>query len=374
MRRHCRGNFKKGSTVVFLSLIIASVVGAAIVFVIHAKKTAEVSYQRILTELACRSVLSEYDVRLKQDYGIFAFRGDGRFVSDMVQYYLDYTGTKSQVMFSLSNMSVSSDIKGFEIVSLENFEKQIIDAAKHNFFIRKGIDRVDSSLGHKAELKNEAVIENLPSFGFTKKNFEIDFSDLTATDLKGLIAGAGNTFFINSYIFSVFQCRTIQYEEKKSFFEYEIEYLLAGLFSDTGNLEKVRGYLVNLRTPVNIAKIYADPVRAQKALAEAELIAPGPGAPAAQLAIITKWAREDAGKEADELLNGGKVDGLSYKEYLMIFLSLQDRETKLLRIMDLIQINLRYSYYDHFLLQEHFCGFYLETELNGRRASYVHTY
>ena len=39
-------------------------------------------------------------------------------------------------------------------------------------------------------------------------------------------------------------------------------------------------------------------------------------------------------------------------------------ETKLLRIMDLIQINLKYIYVDYFLVKDYYCGFSYNLKVN----------
>ena len=376
---------------IFLSFILASMIGAAIVFVLHARATAQTCYQRVADELACRSVLAEYDIRLQQDFGIYAFRGSSGYVRDTISDYLERSEEKSSTMFSLTGRRWSADVKGFEISDTDQFEEQITAAAKYRFLTSGGsfagetisadsarqgkaaLSEGDRRKHGGAEVKNEAIISALPSYGFTTKNFNPEIPDLSADGLSGLIAKTGKTFLVNAYAISVFPCKNNPKDGRETYLDYEIEYLIAGLFSDAGNLDKIRDYLIRLRTPVNIGKICADPVRYQKALAEAELIAPGAGA-AVVMIIITKWAIEDSEKEADCLIGGGEVDGLKYRDYLLIFLSLQDRETKLLRMMDLIQMDLRYGYYTDFLLKEHFCGFTFTAEDREKRMLYVHTY
>ena len=49
-------------------------------------------------------------------------------------------------------------------------------------------------------------------------------------------------------------------------------------------------------------------MRSSEALAKAEAIAPGPGAQAVQLLIITDWAIEDSEKDAEALFEGEKAD------------------------------------------------------------------
>ena len=357
---------------ILLSVILVSAVAMAVTFSAYAKEKAEESYYTNITDMACRSVLSEYDVRLKDDYGIFAFHGNEKYIADKINYYISYMGKHSKNMFDFANPVVKPDIKKYGITDVSNFEKDIIAAAKYKFFVPRdsGTIVTDSSI----ELKNEAIMESLPSSPFDAKSIDVDFSGLKAEGLKELIAESGETFMINSYILSVFNYKNAAAAGHQSYFGYEVEYILGGLFSDAGNLDKVRKHLVAIRTPVNVAKIYQDPERTALALAQAEALTPGPAAAATQLAIITAWAIVDAEMDAGVILEGEEVDGLSYKDYLAIFLTFLDNETKLVRMMDLIQLNLKGSYYQDFLLSEYLCGFEIDISIDGRKSHYEHTY
>ena len=68
-------NRKKGSSSVFLVMILASVITLVMTFVSAAMRTAAIGYMDGLVNLSGRSVLSEFDLHLKDDYGLFAFRG-----------------------------------------------------------------------------------------------------------------------------------------------------------------------------------------------------------------------------------------------------------------------------------------------------------
>ncbi|MDR2354791.1 MAG: DUF5702 domain-containing protein [Clostridiales Family XIII bacterium] len=67
-------------------------------------------------------------------------------------------------------------------------------------------------------------------------------------------------------------------------------------------------------------------------------------------------------------------DGFSYGDYLRLFLFFTSRENKLLRSMDLIQINMKTGYYEAFLIREHYTGLRCELVMNGDRYSYRQSY
>jgi hypothetical protein len=65
-----------------------------------------------------------------------------------------------------------------------------------------------------------------------------------------------------------------------------------------------------------------------------------------------------------------KMNGYDYEDYLRILLFLENREKKLLRCMDLIQMNLKGSYDRDFNLKEYYGGFQFEASTQERKFTY----
>jgi hypothetical protein len=82
---------KKGSTAVFLTMILASMLLLVGLFIHAASHEAGRSYADAVFDLAGRSVLSEYDRELQRRYGLFAFYGDERQTEEKLEYYCDYS-------------------------------------------------------------------------------------------------------------------------------------------------------------------------------------------------------------------------------------------------------------------------------------------
>ena len=61
----------------------------------------------------------------------------------------------------------------------------------------------------------------------------------------------------------------------------------------------------------------------------------------------------------------GIDEGEDYSDYLRLFTYTMDSRVRILRIMDLIQINMRYLYYDSFLLREYNGGVRFVMKVNG---------
>lgn len=201
---------------------------------------------------------------------------------------------------------------------------------------------------------------------------------------------------LDSYINSFFSARTDEKAED-SFFRNEIEYILYGSFSDEENAKKAAKSIYALRTALNMAYIYSNQTMLSQTLTLAESLTPGPFAPLTQLLIITAWSALEAYndlqnlKEANRIpfvksesswkvdlesvasgeFDGGMIEndsdtGMSYRSYLMILLLTEDNETKLLRIMDLIQINLKGSSRGDFVFENMFCGFKATVEIKKK--------
>lgn len=156
--------------------------------------------------------------------------------------------------------------------------------------------------------------------------------------------------------------------------EYELEYILAGKNSDMENLKWVAGRLVLLREVANVCYLYTD----QKKVQEADLMAWGLSIvalapelqPLIKTSILLAWAYAESIQDVRILLTGGKVpllktyqtwhlsldhmldyrnhlketsksDGLDYAMYLRLLLMLQDPNEKVMRFMDVVEMNLR---------------------------------
>lgn len=68
------------------------------------------------------------------------------------------------------------------------------------------------------------------------------------------------------------------------------------------------------------------------------------------------------------------MSGNNYVDYLRILLYLEDREKKLLRCMDLIQLNMKGCYNRSFDLKEYYGGFRFVAVANDRAYEYMEKY
>ncbi len=69
--------------------------------------------------------------------------------------------------------------------------------------------------------------------------------------------------------------------------------------------------------------------------------------------------------KAEGYIYTGIEEGMDYQDYLKMLICAVDERIRILRIMDLIQINMRYMYYGTFLLREYNGGLRFTITVNG---------
>ncbi len=162
-------------------------------------------------------------------------------------------------------------------------------------------------------------------------------------------------------------------EKESSALLYQMEYLIAGEDSDVENLKSVVNRLCLLREAANTVYLLSDP---EKCL-EAELLADALSAaimlpeiaPLVKLIILLGWAYAESLYDVKTLLSGGRIplvkdastwhygmfaafqlsgsedasssQGLSYEDYLRIFLTLTDLDKLTVRAMNMVEADIR---------------------------------
>ncbi|MDR1271548.1 MAG: DUF5702 domain-containing protein [Clostridiales Family XIII bacterium] len=419
-------NDSRGSTTVFLSIALAGMVLVASILFIGAKSSAGKSAADAALQLAGRSILSEYDRRLLSDYGLLAFRGDEAAIEGDAAYYANATLDPKSPAYALYRSggdkirglntkatSVTVNLKEYSLLDLGNFEDQLKSAylagAVKNLAGRKGGGSPGAADTRDRTLRRESIIASLPSNGYDAPFFPIldDIGDLP--DLTQVLSAGASTSIANEYALTVFSNKFDGTAESDRFFSNEVEYIVAGRYGDESNYSSVKTRISAIRFILNNISIAKDPVRQAKIEKVALAVAAateGLGEEPARLFCTEAWVAAETRNDIMLLESGRKVpffkttsqwatenleeimDGIfsdtpvlpsgsggqSYTDYLRILLFMTDRETKLLRIMDLMQINLKGGYYKEFLMREYYTGFRLTAEVDGDEFSYVQKY
>jgi len=135
----------------------------------------------------------------------------------------------------------------------------------------------------------------------------------------------------------------------------------------------------------------------------AAALTPGPEAVLTQAALLELWAYAEAENDAALLYEDEKVpllktdrtwaltlenameseagavrpegmEGYTYEAYLRLLLGLISEETRLLRTMDLIQINMKYLYRGTFRLKDYYAGLKFTMRINRKDYEFEECY
>lgn len=406
-----RTHSKRGSSAVFLTVILATMMSIVIALVYGVKAETAISNADAIISLAGDSILSEFDLKLQQEYGLFLLKGTDDELSEKLLAYVKYSFDDIK---DIKLKSVEVTASKYSIANIDLVKKQIIEYMK----VREAAGLVKSFMNsyeqsqnpgsnHMQErsLKHGPTIASLPSAGMPKRNLTVAAEELAkkANEVETAFKAGTDTFFINRYIFDVFNSNT-QSVNENHFFRNEVEYILAGEMTDKKNIKRIEMALKAMRFPINMAHLYADAEKQAVLTAAAQTLTPGAAAVVTQAALASTWAYAESDNDIELLMSGYKIPmikdkstwaidlntaiegilggtvvpveekGYRYNEYLNILLFFQDENIKLARMMDLIQINMRAGYDREFLISEYATGVSVRVNVNDKILSYEKKY
>lgn len=286
-----------------------------------------------------------------------------------------------------------NEIKGYDCSGMMvNYEKAQGKKKKNEIvdFVKK--IKSDGVLGYvtSGTLSGKKVsTDNMPSktkSGDTKWNNK----NISEEQLRKALVG--------QYIFDKFS--TFVDNDDSGLLNYEVEYIIGGNKSDKENLEKVVNEIMVIREGFNLAFLMKDNVKRNEAYEAALAITGFTGMPVVvritQFLILGAWAYAESVVDVKDLLSGYRVKlmkgenewnlslagiknlsstdserekraGLSYKEYLRVMLFTQNQSEQILRIMDMIEVNVQNQYNSNFKIQDCLVGITMDTEYELKR-------
>lgn len=270
----------------------------------------------------------------------------------------------------------------------------------------------DALISKTKNIKKEDTSETLDDLLLSvteekKDNDMVGSLKQAGIDFGGVLANGANTLLENLlyivYLEEHCSDYILQGAKNEQILNYELEYILFGNTVDKENIEAIATRIVLLRAIVNLLHVFTDSQKINTALTFATALVGFSGLPF--LVSITKyivlviWAFEAALIETAAIMMGKEVpilttrenftlefseilsmsreniitkaknyqsanEGLrfGYREYLRLFLFLQDKSKQNYRTMDLIQENIKYVYDSDFLLSR--C--YVNYEVSAR--------
>lgn len=435
MKRHkCN---KKGSAAVLLSMLFVCLMMVAIILIQASAFAATYAYSDAVLFSAGKSILSEYHLALKDSYGIIAVKGYENTVNAKLEFYTQ-SAFKRQLpgQASLNNESltllkptlstINCELKEYSLLNLDVFEEQIQDIMKYNI-LNLGIEYInkkkkapkyvdatevnsgsseaaDSEFG-KRKLLNQRIINELPSEGLELNELSIaSIVSGSSGSWKQLYQKENACFYVNEYILHYFNNRFTM-NQQCTFFKNEAEYILYGKLEDQKNAEAFMRDFKTIHFLLNSAHVYADPKKRQEIVELAALMTPGPEAAITAVVLSETWATAETANDVKLLESGRPValiktsdtwaltlkaainnigerslivpvsnKGTSYEDHVRLFLLFENRETKLLRMMDIIQINIKMNADQSFAIRDCYVGLKYQANINGLEYCYVQTY
>ncbi len=398
-------NNKKGMVTVFICTFFVTMVFMVLVFADASRKTAVGGSVKALSSLWADSVLAEYDLNLQKRYNLFGFYGYPTDVKRKVEFYAgDSFDSKKYITYRLTGCSLYD----YALVNVEIAEPQMEAAGKLAFtgdFV-KPEETIKAVSGYEGSGIGEKVFEDLPSAGAEDSSLLVRLKRLLSdkNSVSSAIEKTGAAWHINQYMMAYFKDASDDKSLGPTYFSNEIEYVICGKKSDAANASAIRNRIVTLREGPNAIYLNRDPVKSGEAMAAAQLLTPGPAAVVTKQALIMAWALAESINDYKLLINGHKVPlnkteatwavdlesvinnreedciytgvdvGETYQDYLSLLACTMDGRLRILRILDLIQINMRRYYYEDFLLREYNGGVRFVLTVNGETYETVKTY
>ena len=423
---------RRGSSTVFLAFAFLAFAvciagGIGISRRLTVMSTCE-AYGRVWT----RAILSEYDLHLLEDYKLMAYWGNEAEVNMKIDDYLDYSlADRLDVRLGLT----SSDLTGYELGDPDNFREALekgfasyaADAILHSTGRKARYEEApqDRSIG------NTVVLDTLPSGGAGSSFSTDSFVEKakSAGDGKGVRSAAASAGIEIAFMWQYFCSNVTLSDDKPHYFTNELEYVIKGSPDDNVNYEACRKRLFLARNALNLAALYKDPAKVELIASVSQVITPGPLGAATQLILSEAWAAAETEKDLEVLYDNGRVpvlktgdqwmtdlesilqssevrkklddesrqlldensdelhgiagihsavesftEGLTYDEYLILMILCMNRSTRILRVMDVVQINMKYRYYRDFNFMEYYTGVRYAFTADGRNYVFEDSY
>lgn len=428
---------KKGAAAVLMSMLFVCLMMVAVILIQASALVATYAYSDAVLFSAGKSILSEYHVALKDSYGIIAFKGYENDVNTKLEFYAQSSfkrqlpghsslSNESLTLLKPSLSTMNCDLKEYSLINLDVFEEQIQEIMQYNRlnigvgFIHKkmnqpknlnqteadssSMESPDTEFGNR-KLLNQRIINELPSQGLEFNGISIP--SIVSNSLgswKQLYQEQNAKFYVNEYILRYYNNRFTT-NQQSTFFKNEAEYILYGKLEDQQNKDAFMRDFKTIHFLLNSAHVYADPKKRQEIIELAALMTPGPEAAITAVVLSETWATAETANDVKLLESGRPValiktndtwtltlkaavnnigerslivppsnKGTSYEDHIRLFLFFENRETKLLRMVDLIQINIKMNADESFAIKDCYVGLKYQASINGLEYCYVQTY
>ena len=398
---------KKGSLSIYLAIFFVVIISASVIFIKETKNRAIESSTKSISSVWLLSELGRYDRHLYEKYGIYGFYGNRDEIVKDINYMANYSfKDKGYIDYQGAEVNLSSN----SIANPSIFKQEIIKASASEHFknmIQKENRGEDDGRGEdkiEGKVFNKAILGVLPSNGVQSSisisGFASKFEGINS--ISSLIKSGSDELLVDTYANSVFKNYASNNSLEETVFSNETEYVICGKNEDEKNRKRVKHYIIGIRQIANTFSIVSNPDMKGRVQAIASLTGAAEGVTEALL--IETWALAESENDYQTLIRGGKIPlkkssqewatqieniaegikegyiemnythGEDYNQYLNFFLFMIDEDVKLLRMMDLIQLNMKLNHYDDFLMKEYYVGLDLIIKVNNREVAVSKSY
>lgn len=408
---------KRGSFAVFAVMIFVSMIVLLIASIDSARNIAVESTVRSFGRLWGKSILAEYDIVLKERYGILAFKGNDVSVSEKIDRYKNYSFEEKSY---IETLPTQANLKKYLLTEPDNLKSQIEKIVAYG--IKPDVDNekdIDGEMTDNYEdryISSDWIKKGLPSYGKTEDGY-----------IEGLVnkikAGFGigdiiGNAAVDRYISVFFNHHLDNKSLKETYFRCETEYIISGKLDDEKARKNTASKIKRLRNMLNLYYLYTCDEKRNAVMTIASALTPGAAAMLTQAAMLEIWAYAEAendmeilydkktvpllkndsnwalsvenvfggekpgteekdrfsGEQKNKYISPEIITGEDYDSYLKILLCGISEKTKLLRIMDLIQINMKFLYNETFLMKDYSMGLEYLITVNGREYGFDEHY
>lgn len=278
--------------------------------------------------------------------------------------------------------------KNCETKVIDNSLLELLPSRKEN--IRQDSDgkNIDDM-----SLNNDSIINSyLKDFSFDDGDIDNTSWQKSFSNVDQMIARVTEDIYVNEYVMGIFKhdvpllkgedkskAYNLRSEDKTKrggyFSDFEVEYIINGNKDQAINSLLMKSQIISIRQIANAIHIYTDSSKMSRITSLAASLSSwnaGLSTPLIQTMILFSWALAESIYDVEQLMKGekiplfktadqwrtdisGKISNkadinikenhlcLSYHDYLKIFLLAMDKDKKLARIQDLVQLNMGLS-------------------------------
>lgn len=388
-----------GVITIFFSLVFVLMLSLVGTLIQSASIQTSKSIRRADMSRALENIFAEYQVEIFEKYDLFVREGSSEpEISERLEFY-GIAETTQKIMKS----TLLSDSNGFafykQAVACMGGTAEILDIPIENEFKSQEEDnskRLEKLLqieGEKVSPENSSIeaIKILKSINLLTliypypeqlSNQNVQLENLASHRM--LSTGVGHKSeqaeksLVNKFLFATYLTEHFSNAlsiSKENPLAYEVEYLLGGKSSDRENLKTVTDKLISVRSAVNYAYLLTDQTKQMEAeiaaIGISSLMTSPEATEVVKQAILFAWAYGESILDVRGLLKGKKVplvksmetwqlqlsnliylvsggeppgeinftEGVTYEEYVKVFLTAEDIETLSMRSLDLIELN-----------------------------------